>query len=480
MAGVGFELRKLFKENSGYVDTMKAYATSAVVTEGPMVLSIVMLTGQRLLMQHFGSTYHQMEIFVLLMTYSMIFSMLIANVLNLFLSRFISDCIFEEKYDKIMSAFFDAVFILLCLGGVVGFLYLSTIELGIEYKILAIMQFSILIILWTEMCFLSALRKYIEVLRSFAIAVVLSFIISIILSLLGVDPLFSCLTGTSIGYFVMLCIFVKEMIKYFPFKKIISGVFLKELDKYPSLCMTGFFMTLGLYGHNFVMWSSESKTVVIRNMVYCITYDVPCFFAVLTIIPMLVLFTVSLEVSFYDKYKSYFNTILYGGRLEDIRVARKNMIKMLLRELSYILELQLFVAIISVVFLANLLKLVGMDANMIGIFQILCFGYCFFGLMRCFIIVLLYFDDRTGAAITSILFAVLSIVGSIVTLQFRIEFYGVGFVAAAIIASIYAIIRLLIFIRNLEYNVFCKQPLFFEEKRGIFTKIVERNKWRKV
>jgi uncharacterized membrane protein len=474
MAGVGFELRKLFKENSGYVDTLKAYATSAVVTEGPMVLSIIMLTGQRLLMKYAGSTYNQMEIFVLIMTYTMIFSMLTANVLNLFLSRFISDCIFEEKYDKIMSAFFDAVVILLALGGIVGYLYLSRIDLGIEYKVLAMIQFSTLIILWIEMCFLSALRKYLVILKCFVIAVLLSFIISIILYLVGASPLFACLTGTCIAYFFMLCVFFKEMIKYFPFKKISIGVFLKDLDKYPSLCAIGFFMTLGLYGHNFVMWSSDYKTVVIKNMIYSVTYDVPCFFAALTIIPMLVLFTVSLEVNFYEKYKGYFSTILYGGRLEDIKAARKNMVKMLLRELSYILEVQLFIAIVAVVFISNLLKLVGLDINMIGIFQILCFGYCFYGLMRCIIIVLLYFDDRIGAAVTSISFAILSILASYLTLNGGIELYGVGFVGAAIIASIFGIIRLFIFVKNLEYNVFCKQPLFFEEKRGVFTKIAEK------
>ncbi|PXV96186.1 putative membrane protein [Lachnotalea glycerini] len=474
MAGVGFELRKLFKENSGYVDTMKAYATSAVVTEGPMVLSIVMLSGQRLLMKSGGSSYNKMEIFVLIMTYSMIFSMLISNILNLFLSRFISDCIFEKKYDKIMSAFFEAAAILLCLGGIIGYLYLASVDLKLEYKILAMAQFSTMIILWIEMCFLSALRKYIEILKSFVISVLLSFIITVLLMLLKFDPLFASLSGTSIAYFIMLCGFLKEMIKYYPFKKISLFVFFKDLDKYPSLCIIGFFMTLGLYGHNFVMWSSEYKTVVIEKMVYCVIYDIPCFFAALTIIPMLVLFTVSLEVNFYEKYKGYFSTVLYGGRLEDIKVARKGMVKMILRELSYILEVQLFIAIIAVVFIANLLKMVGMDINMIGIFQILCFGYCFFGLMRCIIIVLLYFDDRIGAAVTSVTFAVLSIAGTFITLRFGIRFYGVGFVGAAILASIYAIIRLFTFVKNLEYNVFCKQPLFFEEKRGIFTKLAEK------
>jgi uncharacterized membrane protein len=127
-----------------------------------------------------------------------------------------------------------------------------------------------------------------------------------------------------------------------------------------------------------------------------------------------------------------------------------------------------------VVFLSNVLKWVGMDANMVGIFQILCFGYCFYGLLRCIIIVLLYFDDRVGATISTILFAILSIAGTYFTMKMSVEYYGIGFVAAAIIASIYAIIRLFVFVRNLEYNVFCKQPLFFTEKRGIFTKIAEK------
>lgn len=474
MAGVGFELRKLFKENSGYVDTMKAYVTSTVVTEGPMVLSIVMLTGHRLLMKHAGSSYNHVESFVLIMTYSMIFSMLISNILNMFLSRFISDCIYEEKYDKIMSAFFESIAVLLCLGSFVGYLYLASLDLKLGYKILAIIQFSTMIILWVEMCFLSALRKYIEILKSFIIAVTLSFILAFILIMFKAEPLFACLTGTSTAYFVMLCIFLKEMIQHYPFKKIGFGVFLKELDKYPSLCIIGFFMTFGLYGHNFVMWTSDDKTIVIKNMIYNSTYDVPCFFAALTILPMIVLFTVSLEVNFFKKYKRYFNTILYGGRLEDIKIARKGMIKILFRELSYILEVQLFAAIIAVIFLINLLKLAGMDSNMIGIFQVLCFGYCFFGLMRCIIIVLLYFDDRIGATVTSITFALLSIAGTYKTLNCGIDFYGLGFAGSAIIASIYAIIRLFTLVKNLEYNVFCKQPLFFVEKRGIFTKIAEK------
>lgn len=49
MAGVGFELKKLFRRRGGYMNALRAYATTAMVTEGPMVLCIVMLFSTRLL-----------------------------------------------------------------------------------------------------------------------------------------------------------------------------------------------------------------------------------------------------------------------------------------------------------------------------------------------------------------------------------------------------------------------------------------------
>ena len=100
MAGVGFELRKLFKNNDGYVDNIKAYSISAIVTEGPMFLCIFMLLMLKTLIGKFNGTYFEKHLFIVVITYSMIFSMLFSNTINMFVSRYISDCIYEKRYDE--------------------------------------------------------------------------------------------------------------------------------------------------------------------------------------------------------------------------------------------------------------------------------------------------------------------------------------------------------------------------------------------
>ena len=43
MAGVGFELKKIFRDNGSVLNSLKGYSVTAVVTEGPMILTMVML-----------------------------------------------------------------------------------------------------------------------------------------------------------------------------------------------------------------------------------------------------------------------------------------------------------------------------------------------------------------------------------------------------------------------------------------------------
>jgi len=116
----------------------------------------------------------------------------------------------------------------------------------------------------------------------------------------------------------------------------------------------------------------------------------------------------------------------------------------------------------------------GLDSEMIGIYRVLCFGYCFYGMFKSLIIVLQYFDDQVGACIGSVLFAVLSILLSFITLFLGIESWGSGFLAAAAIVTIYAFLRLRVYLKKLEYRVFCDQQLFVIEEKGIFETMEER------
>lgn len=313
MAGVGFELKKLFRRRGGYMNALRAYATTAMVTEGPMVLCIVMLFSTRLLLRLWGTGYADQEVYLISITYIMIFSLVLSNTFLMFSDRFISDCIYEDHKDQILPSFFSLVAYLLLLGGLVAGIYLMLLDIPLLHKVLNFLQFETMLIVWVQMAYFSAIKKYLKVLTGFLASSLLAVGGAALLMFLRVEPLTAAFLGGTAGYLLMMLLYMQELVSFYPMGRLSLVVLFPYLDKYKSLIATGFFSALGLFGHNFVYWFSEYHTTVIDNMVYCMKYDVACFWASLTIIPYLVINVVSLEVNFYKAYRTYFDTILYGG-----------------------------------------------------------------------------------------------------------------------------------------------------------------------
>ena len=145
--------------------------------------------------------------------------------------------------------------------------------------------------------------------------------------------------------------------------------------------------------------------------------------------------------------------------------------KVLFRELAHMMEIQMIFTIFAVTLLGNYLGTVGLDVEMTGIYRTLCFGYCIYGMVKCLVIILLYFDDRAGACAVTGIFAGTSALITLLFLKGPAELWGVGFLGGAVISSVAALMRLKNYIRNLEYHVFCEQPLFEEEEDGVFRRI---------
>ena len=473
MAGVGFELKKLFRRNGGYMNTIKAYSVTAVVTEGPMVLCMVMLFALRRLLRMWGAVYGTQEIYLITTTYMMIFSLIISNTFLMFVSRFISDCIYEEHKERILPSFFSIITYLLFLGGIIGGIYVLLLEIPAVHKLLNFLQFEIMLIMWVQMAYLSAIKKYLKVLTGFLAAALATIGLSLLFMVFGMMPLTAVYLGSVIGYFLMMVLYLQELINFYPRGKMSLVVLFPYLDKYKSLIGTGLFMAVGLFGHNFVYWFSEYRVEVMEHMVYCMKYDVACFFASVTIVPYLVIFVVALEVNFYKAYRKYFDTIIYGGTLNDIQTENKNLGKTLFRELAHVFELQFFVELLCVTFLGNFLQFIGFDREMLIIFRYLCVGYCFYVLVKSLVILLLYFDDRRGAFCLSLLFLVLSVGVSILALPLGIEYYGLGFLAGGALTAVAGLFYLYRYLKKLEYQVFCRQPLFYEEPNGVFKRMAD-------
>lgn len=85
-----------------------------------------------------------------------------------------------------------------------------------------------------------------------------------------------------------------------------------------------------------------------------------------------------------------------------------------------------------------------------------------------------YFDDRVGACQAAGLFAALSVAGSVGSLALGPDVWGAGFLVAGAVTGFWVLQRLRRYLSQLEYHVFCEQPLFAKPQYGVLCRAEER------
>ncbi len=200
-------------------------------------------------------------------------------------------------------------------------------------------------------------------------------------------------------------------------------------------------------------------------------YDVPLFYAFLSLMPIMVLFQVKTETSFYPKYKKYYTLCQKKGSIVDINLARYEMISTLNNELNYLIEIQFIIGLVFMVFGKKFLPHIGLAGLSVDIFFILVLGSMSFSIMYIIIVILLYFDSRVNAMKTSIVFCILNFLLTIITLFLGEKFYGFGFFIAAIISLVYSYRKLNSFLKEIDYYTFASQPIFKRKIDGFFIRL---------
>ena len=103
MAGIGFELKKIFAKK-GILNTVKAYGYAAVVTTGPMLLGILLLLGITGLCMAAGTSREMRELLISMITHTLLVSTTISAFFSSVVTRFIADMLFAE-----LSAIYSSV-----------------------------------------------------------------------------------------------------------------------------------------------------------------------------------------------------------------------------------------------------------------------------------------------------------------------------------------------------------------------------------
>lgn len=482
MAGIGFELKKMFAKR-GLLSIIRAYGYAGIVCTGPMILGIVLLLGIRFLAEIAGATEAEMEFLNAMVQYTMLFSLIITNGFSLVTTRYTADQLYMNKAERVMPSFWGSVVLMLIIGTPLYVWFMVASELPLTYLVLCEIIFGELILVWTQINYLTAIKDYEGIIKAFAVALIVAFAVGGILIQSSMDIIAAMLLAVATAYAVMAVWYYVMLVSYFPKGRSSSMHFLKWFDKYPQLAFLGLFLSIGVYGHIFIMWTWPIGKQIYGLLYVAPEYDIPALMAFLSTLITTISFVTSVEVNFYSKYKTYFSLFNEGGSYVDIEQAEKEMKTTLVQELTYTFTKQFFATVVFIIAGTILLPQLplGMTEDMLGIFRVLCVGYAFYAVGNAMMLIQLYFADNTGALISAGVFAVVSCAATLLLRNVEVKYYGVGFLLGGIAFSTTALVLLFRYLRKLIFHVLCNQPLVAKENRGKLTELSEHfeNRYRK-
>lgn len=480
MAGIGFELEKLFRKK-GVFAQLKAYGYAGIICTGPMILGIALLIGMYYIGEMAGLSEHEQNWMNSMITYTLLASMLTNNTFAMLMTRYTADSLYEEKNEKVIPSLYGSLNLMLVVGGVLYAAFLCVCGLPFHYAILNFMFYEEMVIVWTQINYLTAIKDYKGILIAFAVALICGLGVGYILTCICGFPVITTLLGCiCIAYGSMIVCYHILLRKFFPVAKGCRADFLRYIEKYPTLIGCGIFMSIGLYGHLVLMWFS-SFGIQIKGIYYgAPQYDVPALVAFLSTLITSINFVTTVEVNFYPKYRAYYSLFNDEGTLKDIEYAEHEMQVTIQNELAYNAAKQVFTTIFFVVFGSLLLPVLplGFNEEMLGIFRILCLGYAFFAIGNSFMLMSLYFSDEQGAYVDTAIFAIGTVSGTFFFIDLPVKYYGLGFVIGSFAFMVVAIIRLWYYQRKLLRYVLLHQPMIQTVQDGVFTKIADKAQTR--
>lgn len=461
MAGIGFELKKLYRADTGVFRTVGAMGYSVFTTIGPTLLVVAALVVTNLLLQRWGVSEAEKMTFAGCTLYCFVGALVISSAFDAALSRYVADCLFSREEAKIRPAFQGAAAMFALLYGLAGgaFALLLRFKSGLDAHY-CLMVYLLLVgvgLTFTLSVFVTAIKAYRRITLAYLIGVLLIIGVGLLCyHLLRLPIGHSMITGFAAGFLSIVLQLFLFLHMAFPTGEGSRLAFLGAIRSRKLLLLSGTFYILGLYVHNAVFWFGSELQVAAAGLIYCApAYDMASFLAMLTSVSAMVIFVVRVETSFYPHYKAYCEAAL-GQSLSGIRLAREKMVRTLVNEVYFVGELQFIITVVLISLAVTFLPLIGIAGLTLDLYPILALGYYAVFMMHLLMIFLYYFDDQAGAALVGLLFFALSLLGTLLTRRLGINYYGLGLVISALLCWVAAFLRLRAVLSSVDQRMFCR------------------------
>lgn len=476
MAGIGFSLKKLFARK-GLLGLCQAYGYAGLICAGPMILGVVLLAGVSLASSLAGMARHDSELLNSMLTYCLLVALTFTSVFNMVCTRYVSDMLYQEKPERVMPSFHGCLAVMLPTGCLAWGVFLHFSGVGLLYRALCLWFAAVLMVVWMQMNYLNALKDYKALVADFAVCLLagLAGVAALLaLHLASTATLFCCVI---LAYGLLMVLYYRRLLQFFPRCQGYSMLFLAYFEKFGQLSASGVCVNLGLFAHLAIMFYGPVGVQVEGLFRGAPIYDVAALCAFFSILITTVNFVTSVETNFYPRYHTYYSLFNDRGSIRDIDQAGEEMLEVLRRELAYNGFKQLFCTVGFVVLGSLVLQALplGITETSLVVFRVLCVGYGLYALANTMMLVLLYFEDYTGALASTAAFAALSVAGTLAQISlFGTDYLGTGFLLGGMAFYLLAYARLEWYTRRLPYFLLGRQALVPPDDAGPLTRLCAR------
>lgn len=458
MAGIGFELKRIFKKDS-LISVLSGAAYSTVVVIGPTIIVMATLLVLYGALGFMEVIYADRELLSSAILYIFVFALLITAPINAVMSRYIADRIFEEQYEDILPSFYTGLIISELAGAVAGLLFAVRLvlvgEVELWFVVLSYLFFMELIAVFYALTYLTATKDYKIVASDFLIGMLAAFLLALASNkVFGCRIIYAILGGMCFGFWVIGMLQFAYIRHFFSVSNKNYRGCLHYFGDLKALFFGTLFYTLGLYVHNFVFWGTSGHLVIAESFYSYQPYDMAACLGMFTNISAMVIFTVMAETKFHDIYQSY-NEAIIGATLKDIELAKKNMFRLLIQQIGYVVRVQAIISVIIFLLAVIFLPDYGFSGLEMTIYPSL--AAAFFGIftMYCNIIFLYYFNDSRGTFYTGLIFFIGTLIGSLAATHFEPQFYGIGALFGALIGWSFSYFRIRYLEKHFDYHIMC-------------------------
>ena len=467
MAGIGVKLNRIYHKNT-ITTNIIGFFYSTVVTIAPVLVVIINLMLMQKVLKFNTVGFFDRELFSCTVLYVFIFSLLTTSPFNAVLSRYMSDVIFEERYEDIQPCHRVGFLTNICFSCLfaIPFCFWEHLVGGVPiyYVFTGYCCFVSLVTVFYNMLYLSICKEYRLISLYFLTGMVTSFLLSLFLRFVcKVSITYSMLLALTVGFFVTAVLEWAKIHQFFPDNSEEYGRVFAYFRKYWHLILINFLYTLGLFVHNFVFWGTDMAIHLVKTFVCNQPYDMATCLAMFTNISASVIFISRVEMYFHERYRAYADAV-FGGRGIDIRNTKKRMFRQLGSELMTLVRLQFIVSVIIYLLFVIFLPGMGYAGLVMRIYPMVAAGYFILFLMYSEIIFLYYFEDLKGALLTAVSFCGVTFLASLVAVHLSSIFYGTGVWVGSMTGFVVAYMRLRWMEKHLDEHMFCRGNIMKQAK----------------